>query len=317
MRVSILLPVFNGKPYVRACIASILAQSFSDFELLIGNDGSTDGSGEMIVEFRDKRVRYFETKRNLGLFANVNALIRLATGDLVRFICQDDLLNNDCIASEVAFFAQHPQIGMSFCKANVIDADENVVRRSELGDLPDVIEPNFAAKLFFCHGCMPGNLSTVCLKKAVLDDVGLFDLNYETAADHEMWVRICTRYSLGVLQKRLVDLRVHARQLSREASSGIRAISANRALRRKLLRFFSPEERAEARHYELVRQTVLDVHYALRCLQSGRFSDFREVVGILGFKDFAAGLFFWLVTVNNRLFRPNHRRLLGVTARSP
>jgi glycosyltransferase involved in cell wall biosynthesis len=301
---SIVIPVYNGEKYLRVCIESAINQTMTDIEILIGNDHSKDSSTDIIREFTDKRIRKFYRQKNVGQVSNTNFLVQEAKGHIIQFLCQDDVLEKNCLEEETKVFVDNPQIGMSFCKTIRIDEHDNRLGECQLGDLPGTIGKNLACQLFFYYGCIPGNLSTVCVRRSIFQEIGLFDESYGVAADFEMWVRICRQYQLGVVHKRLIRLRSHVDQLSRATSSGVEFIRINRKIRARLLTSFVPELRGNARRYELARQNVLDVHYSLKCLRSLRFHDFRCVVQIIGPMPYILGLLLWFLTLNNRLYRP-------------
>jgi glycosyltransferase involved in cell wall biosynthesis len=303
-RISVVLPVFNGERYLRECIHSVLNQKLHDFEFVIGDDCSGDTTAQIIKDFTDKRIKYFHRETNLGLFKNLNMLLRSAQSPIVRILCQDDLLEPNCLAEEVEFFARHPSAGMTFCKTYRIDQCGNNIGECVLGDLPEEVGPELAKQCFFYHGCMPGNLATVCVRKECFDKYGLFDENYRVASDYEMWTRICEKENLGVIHKHLVKLRSHPEQLSKERSSGVDFICETRKIRSKLLPLLPEKIRSDAEKYTMLRQNVLDMHHCMRSLGRGDFKDFFKIASIMGPADFTLGAIFWLLTLNNHIYRP-------------
>ena len=303
-KISVILPVHNGQQYLHECIASVLRQHFTSFELLIADDASTDRSREIIHGFADSRIRFFERNENVGLFANLNRLVEEARAPLVRFLGQDDVLEPDCLEREVAFFDAHPNVGISFCKTRRINEAGAEIGKGALGDLPEVMKPQLSLQHFFYHGCIPGNISTVCVKRDCFEEFGYFDESYAVAGDYEMWVRISRQRDFGVIHRHLVQLRLHARQLSRALPSRIAFIEEHRKIRASLLPHLPEEIRWQARIYFMLRQNVFDTHFAIRCLASRQLSAFWTIVGTLGLDNFTLGVVFWLVTVNNNLFRP-------------
>lgn len=305
--ISVILPVFNGEPYLGAAIKSVLSQGLCDFEFVIGNDCSGDATDQIIRNFSDERIKLFRRETNLGLFKNLNMLVRSAESPLIRIFCQDDLLEPDCLEEEVKFFSKHPDIGMTFCKTYRIDQYGDNIGECVLGDLPEVVNPELSRQCFFYHGCIPGNLSTICVRKECFDKYGLFSEDYRVASDYEMWTRICERENLGVIHKHLVKLRSHPKQLSKARSSGIDFIRETRKIRSKLLPLLPEEIRSHAKRYVMLRQNVLDTHYCLRSLALGKFRDFLKIAAIMGTVDFTLGIIFWLLTLNNHLYRPKPR----------
>lgn len=306
-KVSVVLPVFNGERYLRKCIASVLQQTLLEFELLIGDNSSSDLSRGIVRSFSDSRIRCFYRDRNIGLFANLNQLIRDARGSLVHILCHDDLLEPNCLAEEVQFAAEHPGIGMFFCKPVGIDENGKIMEERVLGVGPEAIPAALCLQYFFYHGCLPGSLSTVCVRRKCFDEVGLFNESYTIAADYDMWVRICRQTDLGLLRKQLVRLRSHKNQLSHDSGSGVQTILETRKIRSTLLPMLPEEIRPWARLYVRLRQNVLDTHYSIRCVLQGRVGDFLKIIRIMGVGDFSFGVLCWLGTGNNHFYRPRPR----------
>jgi len=306
-KVSVLLPVFNGESYLRGCISSVLAQSLENFELLIGDDRSTDHSREIVAEFADPRIRPFYRTTNLRLFGNLNNLIASAQAPLIRFLCQDDLLESDCLAREAAFFAERASIGMSFCKCVTIDKTGQSTGQWAIDDLPPLLHPAMSLQLLYYYGCIPGNLSTVCVRRSALEQCGVFDETFTVSGDYELWTRICRQMDLGVVQQRLIRLRAHEGQLSRAAASGLEFIRQNRRIRATLAASLPAQTRRSGRVYAMLRQNVLDLHYGIRCLASGRGNMAWKVVSALGVSESLIALLAWVCSCNNRLWKPRPR----------
>ena len=312
-KVSVVLPVFNGERFLAGCIHSVLDQGFEEFELLVSDDGSTDDSRRVIQGFSDARVRCFSQRQNLGLFSNLNFLIRETRYPLVRFLGQDDILEAECLAQEVAFFDQNPSVGMAYSKSVEINAEGVEKGRTQLRDLPAVIEPGSSLQLLYYYGCMPGNISTVCVRRECFEEAGLFDETFRAAGDYEMWVRICQRRDLGIVHRHLVRLRSHQGQLSRSAGLGAPFISEGRRIRQTLLPLLPAEIRSSAIRFTMLRQNVYDTHLVVRRAIAGRLRDALDMASVLGARDLSLGLLFWLLTVNNHLYRPKPRMVLGQT----
>lgn len=302
--ITVVLPVYNGARYLHSCLLSIQNQTHENYELLIGDDGSTDETPAIVASFSDLRWHYIRHEKNLGLFGNLNRLVEAAQAPLVRILCQDDLLEPDCLAAEVDFFAAHPDVGMFFCKYHIIDDAGNLCGHSPIHDLPVVMPPRVSMQYFYYYGCLPGNLSTACINRAAFTQVGLFDESFRVAADFEMWLRICAQADLGVLHRYLIKLRNHPQQLSRAHASYQAHILETRRLRAAILPQLPPEIRSAASRYTLMRQNVFDTHYALRALIMGWPGVSARIMRAMGPRDLAWGLFYWLVSGNNRFFRP-------------
>lgn len=283
---------------------SVLSQSGPQFELIVGDDASNDGSQEILHTIKDPRVRLFMYDRNAGLFGNLNRLLNQARGELVRFLCQDDSLEPGCLAEEAAFFARTPAAVMSICQATVVDDEGKALGVWQTGGEPVLYEQAIGLELFLYHGCVAGNLSTVCARRDYLLGLGGFNETFRVSGDYEMWVRLCGKGRLADLQKPLVRLTDHSERLSRSRGAGVQFVRENREIRRRLLPQLPEKLRPYARRYVYLRQNVLDAQELVTCLRLGRIKEARELAGILGPRDLLFGLSLWLLTLNNHLYRP-------------
>jgi len=302
--VSLLLPVFNGERYLEDCIRSVLSQTLTNFELLIGDDSSSDRSLEIARAFSDPRVRLYCRTRNCGLFKNLNDVAERARAPVLHFLCQDDAIEPECLAQEISFFAHNPSVAMSFCKASIVDARGQVMSRQELGDLPDVLETGLAQQFLLYYGCIPGSLSTVAVRTGDFRRVGGFDESFNVSGDYDLWGRLCSHGALGVVHERLLRLRRHPGQLSAARPSRLACMRENRRIRAALLARLPETAQSSARWYVRLRQDVLDTHCLVRFGLQGRFLDCRKMIGELGLKDLLAGFLFWCLTANNHLWKP-------------
>ena len=91
VKASVLIPVYNGAPFIKEAVESILNQSFTDFELILLNDASPDNSEEIIKTFKDARIRYYRNEKNLGISASRNKLMTLARGVYLVVLDVDDI----------------------------------------------------------------------------------------------------------------------------------------------------------------------------------------------------------------------------------
>ncbi len=129
--ISVCLPVFNGAEFLQGAIESILRQSLSDFELIIKDDGSNDGSVAIIERFagQDKRIRFKKNLERLGLFQNYNACIKAATGKYIKLYAQDDLLEPDALQRMALVLEHSRDIALVTCATRIIDEEGQELER--------------------------------------------------------------------------------------------------------------------------------------------------------------------------------------------
>ncbi len=303
-QVSVILPVFNGALYLAECIDSVLAQTLADIELLVGDDGSSDASGSILAGYNDSRLRVFRNERNVGLFANLNLLTARASAPLLHFLCQDDALEPHCLEFEETFLKANPAVVMTVTSVYHIDNQSRVTGAWAIEPTPETFDTECVLQKLVYEGCLAGTLSNVCVRRDALNAAGPFDENYEVAGDYEMWVRLCRQGSVADLHTRLIRLRVHSGRLSAAPSSGVKFVRETRRILAELIPLLPPAIRPRARRYTRWRQNVFDSNFFVRSLLSGKFRQCGELIRIIGLRDLVPGLAAWLITVNNRLYKP-------------
>ena len=132
-RLTIGLPVYNGEKYVAESLEALLGQSFTDFELIISDNASTDSTGDVCrrYEKQDSRVRYFRQPQNIGLAPNVNFIIRQARGELYKEASHDDLYASNLLESCIAALDEYPQVVLSHSWTAKVDGSGNVTEAYE------------------------------------------------------------------------------------------------------------------------------------------------------------------------------------------
>ena len=121
VQLSVVMPVYNAEKYLSEAIESILQQSFEDFEFLIINDGSTDRSKDIVLQYDDPRIIYVENDSNMGLIATLNRGIKLARGLFLARMDADDISVKDRFAKQIAFLKNNPNYGLCGSTVRIID----------------------------------------------------------------------------------------------------------------------------------------------------------------------------------------------------
>ena len=129
-RVSIGLPVFNGENYLEEAVNSILNQSYSDFELIISDNASTDTTGKIAERYasQDERVRYHRNERNIGLINNFNHVVSLARGEYFQWMAHDDVLEPDYLSTCVLILEQQPSVFLAYTDSGTINEQGEVIK---------------------------------------------------------------------------------------------------------------------------------------------------------------------------------------------
>jgi len=259
--VTIILPVYNEIKYLIQSVNSVLTQDFTDFEFLIVDDCSSDGSWEWLQSLKDKRITLFQNENNRGLFYNLNFLINKATGNIIKLWSQDDIMYPDCIGEVVAFHQQHPEIGFSYSGRDYIDGDGNKIQINAIDDTPPIVSPQLHARIAFFTGSIAGNIANVAINRPVLDKVGLFNEQMKISGDFEMWVRLAKDHPVGFIRKELVQLRNHKGQLSGQGKYYIYHLREDIIAYHILLGYVNEQQKKEGR--QLLRNHKLLFYYTL------------------------------------------------------
>ena len=207
-QVSVVIPVWNGERYLREAIASIIAQSFRDFELIVVDDGSTDGSAEIAGEFaNDPRVSVIR-QTNAGVVSARNAGLRAARAELVAFLDSDDIARPNRLAKQVAYLNSRPEIGAVGSYITYFDGKKGPFRTHEF----PVGSSRVAEAL---EAGNPLAQPAVMLRKSMAIAVGGYREAFKFGAeDYDLWLRLSEKHPLDNLAEVLTLYRIHPDSLT-------------------------------------------------------------------------------------------------------
>ena len=209
-KVSILLPAYNHEKYLSETIESVLNQTYTDFELLISDDCSTDGSAQVISRYNDERITVVLFEKNQGTVRALNHLLRLAEGEYVAVLGSDDVWEQDKLARQVDFLESNPDYAASFTKATIIDQDSQVIDEEDLA-LAKVLEmDNFHHAHMLKEFFLTGNHlchSSVLIRTSVHREIGEYNVAYRQLHDFDLWVRLLMEHDIYIMDEKLVRYR--------------------------------------------------------------------------------------------------------------
>lgn len=201
--VSIIIPTYNREELIGESIQSVLDQTFRDFELIVIDDGSTDGTNDIVRSFSDNRINYIHQK-NSGRSSARNRALKIACGSYITFLDSDDLYLPDKLQTQVDFLNAHPEYGMVYTSAYCIDEKGRLLNSLYEATVSGDIYKDIA---FYIPVTI--TLPTVMARREVFDKVGGFDEKMERFEDTDMWRRIAKEFPIGALPYFTCKLRTH------------------------------------------------------------------------------------------------------------
>ncbi len=214
--VSVLMPVYNAERYVAETIKSILDQSFTDFEFLILNDGSTDRSAEIIQSFSDPRIRYL-TQKNCGIVASLNRLVQESRGTFWARMDADDLAHPDRLKKQVEWLIANPNDVMVCCVTDWIDEAGNPLPRWPADDRWRTFE-ELRVGLFSENAIAHSSVllrGSELKRSAFLSNGELYRRLVVLAEDYDLWLRLVVfGYRFHKISEPFMRLRRHSQSLT-------------------------------------------------------------------------------------------------------
>lgn len=248
--VTIAIPTYNGRRYINEALTSALQQSYPHLEIFISDDGSTDGTIELLqsVAAQDPRRIQLVAGPQAGMVNNWNHCAEFARGKYLKFLHQDDLLDRDCLKAMVALAESDPEIALVFAPRRLVldaaaAADPTCQRLAAESDnlhhgwshLTEV-QPGSALladpKLFLPPINKLGEPSAVLIRTDALRSMGGFDPHLKQLVDLELWLRLLARYKVGFVARPLSARRIHPGQVTQQNA-------AHQELTRDAARFYT------------------------------------------------------------------------------
>ncbi|MDT5258560.1 MAG: hypothetical protein QOD10_3640, partial [Mycobacterium sp.] len=213
----VVVPAYNSVAFIDATMRSILGQSFTEFELVVSDHSSTDGTWEALQRFTaDPRVRLSRLASGGGASANFNAVTNLATGEFIKLVCGDDLLSPDSLAEQVAALEAHQAAVMAASPRHIIDAAGTpVLRNRGLAGLRGEVNGAEAIRRTVLAGTnIFGEPASVLFRRAALVDAGGWDARFPYLIDEATYCAVLLQGSLVAVPRALASFRVSQSQWS-------------------------------------------------------------------------------------------------------
>lgn len=221
-KVSLCVPVYNTAKYIKEAIDSILNQSYQDFELVIVDNCSTDGTAEILKTYHDSRIKLYRNETTISVPKNWNKCLEYAQGDYVSLYHADDIYYPNIVEEEVAVMDKYPDVGAVFAFADYLYMEQipnreiimpNIFKDINIYDGKKTLNMVMRyASFFFCP--------TVMMRKSIVNIVGGYnDCDYKWVFDLDMWLKLSQKSKLCIINKKLMKYRISSSQ----GSSGFEA----------------------------------------------------------------------------------------------
>lgn len=204
--ISVVIPTYNRADLLPRAIQSVLNQTFKDFELIVVDDGSTDNTEEIVAGFRRQIGNVFYVRQpNSGQCADPkNHGIELSTGRYLAFLDSDDEWLPRKLEMQLQLLENKPALGFVGCNITVFDNKTGLTLRTH--DLDRYVRNDFVEEVLKLNVLTP---SAVMVRRAVIDNVGVFDTELKVADDLDMWLRISDKYAFGFVPEFLLRYCIH------------------------------------------------------------------------------------------------------------
>lgn len=227
-RVSVVVPSYNHARFLLSALESVTRQTYTDYDITILDDASTDGSVDLAQGFMRAHPEIPCTvlcnNTNQGGVITLNTLIENTSGEYIALINSDDVWAPEKLAQQVAFLDVHPDIGAVFTQATIIDDDSRLVTGTIDYPADIFLQKNrsrgqWLRKLFYQQNCLCH--PSILIRRSVYQRIGLYNPRLRQLPDMEMWVRLLKHTGIHVIESPLVSLRFHRSNTSRLSNETI------------------------------------------------------------------------------------------------
>ena len=211
-KVSVIIPVYNAENFLSETIESVIAQTYTDWEIIAVDDGSTDRSGKILRKYEQLLPQKFHAimQQNSGTSAARNTAIEASKGEYIAFLDHDDLWLPEKLGKQVELLDSNKKFGMVYSDNYVIDSNGDLKKKSLLPCI--MFRGNVFNELFHRNFIA---LLTVIIRNEVLNKVGMFDPKYKIAEEYDLFLRIAEYYPVDFVEQPLAKYRVHAESVSK------------------------------------------------------------------------------------------------------
>lgn len=253
---SVLVAVYNGEQYIKECIESIINQTFTDLEIIVIDDASTDNTASIVKSIKDERIFIYTNEKNSGPFVSANTGLALAKGKYIARLDADDVSHRDRFEKQIEFLEK---TGYELVGSNLQIIDENGKKTNQIIN-PETHEENVGNILFansIAH-------SSVMFSRDFVNKIGGYSTEFNKAQDYDLWLKIIAAGGrVYNLQDFLIDYRVHSQSITSMFRSKQEEIA--RHIIKKYIKLFFNINLSE-RQIDILRNKVDNLNFAERII---------------------------------------------------
>lgn len=229
VKVSVCIPTYNYGQFIGEAIESVLGQTLPDFEIIITDNASTDDTAAIVAEYvsKDSRIHYLRNDTNIGMVGNWNRCLALASGEYVKFLCSDDLLEPDCLAELARLLDQNQSASLASCARGIITGSDNTTYLA-YSDKEEVVSGAECIREILVKGNIVGEPTAVMFRRTLAQRG--FDESFAQLTDMELWLHLLERGGFVFSPEILCLYRQHDTQETKKNINSIRIYTEGRRL---------------------------------------------------------------------------------------
>lgn len=208
-KISVIMSVYNGLPYLKAAVRSILNQTHKNFEFIIVDDASNDGTWDYLKSFRDKRVKLVKNPKNLGLAKSLNIALRQAQGEYIARMDADDVSLPRRFERQIKFLTKNPDIDICGTWVNLIDEAGKIIGEKKYPKRDSEIKKQLVWQLAIIH-------PTFMAKASFFKQLSGYNPEFDLAEEYELLMRASNNFKMANIGQKLLLWRLHQNRRSRQ-----------------------------------------------------------------------------------------------------
>jgi glycosyltransferase involved in cell wall biosynthesis len=280
--ISILTPVWNGLPYLKECVESALSQEFQDWEMIVADNCSNDGTTEYLRSLTDPRIKVFRHEKNLGVYRNIHFLFNNASAPIFVGLCADDyFLSTKSLGDVVDEWSKvGPDTGFITFNWTSRQQKHNRLAAYAVEALPNKLRGWHSSVAFFLFGCYPGNFSEMS-GRVHLAAPEHANYNVRFSADYEYWMRLVKRSGIYLSSKDVVYIRRHDRVAATYAITKGEYHEESYKIYEKIIDDLSPFcSRALLIHFYNIELCSYHLRDAIKSATRGKFTALKSFMSL-------------------------------------